>query len=1419
MDFDSATTLLFFWILADLGVGVPLLKRSAKAVEQSDWNRALRLHRWAHSPALAWSRAAVLAMGRGAHRDLARGSLLLQAGRLDEAERSLRDAIRPSRNVETCRTAGFLLELVLLERGDVEAALEEVNRQALAEPDDPACRARRVQHHAESGNWEAAERELPLLSSHPAHFDEGEARIALLRGQWSRALEAARRSRLSATQTDGLHAPGSARAAHEAGEPELASDWLRAARGDEVARLPKSYVHAVAAAVAAGRGDGALARAEIAQSLASVGRGFESAAARTLRQRLLIGALLDIPDPHGSNRIPSRMGAGRIRDAMLGLDDSRGSRLHSGSHLPRRGAAGSGFSQDRSGAPATRSRGVFWHLLGAERAPMRRAAWTMLLSAASLLPGSRAAAQSVLPAVVVAEPCAEVQPSGSYCQYFQSTGAETILFAPIGAAPTAEIWVTDGTPAGTRAVPHSQVFAAFGSAATHSGEVLFIADDFSCGWSLWATDGTAAGTRLVKDLVPGPTGSFAMKYAQMGGITYFKTQDGPRQDTGELWRTDGTTAGTYSLARCGFGLDIGALDASVVFSCGAYPDDVSDPWVSDGTAAGTMLLRDIHPSGGIGATGFIRLGDKLLFTSGDDVSGKEPWVTDGTAAGTVLLRDVNPGYSSSMWYPDTFAVDGARAFFAADDGVAGSEIWLTDGTAAGTSLVADIQPGPAGSAPDSLCTWSGRAYFVASDGVSGRELWSSDGTAAGTSLVADIMPGADGSFPTGLVATPWGVAFAANDGSTGVEPWISDGTPAGTRRLADIEPGAGGSSPAYLQMAGGRLHFTATTPGIGNEPWVSDGTPGGTLLLANLAPDGTTSAPRGLVVAGDDVHFLANDCGAAGAEPWMSDGTSAGTRLAADIAPGSDSRYVQPVGVVNGRIFGGTLSSPPELWSYDAAGGDPQRLAAIDFGFDSELPSFAITPSGMLFACEDPDLGNEPCVTDGTTAGTRVLMDIEPGARSSRPYEFASTGSSAVFAAGDFRDSTVRLFSTDLTEAGTVVLDPAPSPVPRFPGIWGDGRTTPFVGSEAATGTEPWITDGTQAGTRILADLNPGIGSTVLASASPFRGGYLLVADAGAGLEPYFTDGTPAGMVSLGDILPGPQGSFAMDMFGLYSFAMIDPGSFALFAASDGVLGQELWRTDGTPAGTRLVKDIFPGELGSAPREFMVLAPGLALFTANDGIEGREIWISDGTEAGTRLWARIAPGRGHGYPTDLVRLGNRILFIGDPGGGVELMTVAIPPEAGNCADGDDDDFDARVDCDDPDCFSDASCAGLDFDGDGAANATDCAPEDPSAFSVPSEIADLEIHRSPSGGGGVELSWPDPSVAAGSGTTVSVATADLEDLRASSWTCLATGSSAPLQDDRAGTWFYVARATNACGPVAPAGWGTNSDGVARDVSCP
>ncbi len=90
--------------------------------------------------------------------------------------------------------------------------------------------------------------------------------------------------------------------------------------------------------------------------------------------------------------------------------------------------------------------------------------------------------------------------------------------------------------------------------------------------------------------------------------------------------------------------------------------------------------------------------------------------------------------------------------------------------------------------------------------------------------------------------------------------------------------------------------------------------------------------------------------------------------------------------------------------------------------------------------------------------------------------------------------------------------------------------------------------------------------------------------------------------------------------------------------------GNELWRTDGTPAGTILVKDIRPGAADSSIGAFANLN-GTLFFTANDGVHGRELWKSDGTELGTTLVKDLPTGTEHASVRGMTAAGNYVYYI------------------------------------------------------------------------------------------------------------------------------------------------------------------------------
>lgn len=176
-----------------------------------------------------------------------------------------------------------------------------------------------------------------------------------------------------------------------------------------------------------------------------------------------------------------------------------------------------------------------------------------------------------------------------------------------------------------------------------------------------------------------------------------------------------------------------------------------------------------------------------------------------------------------------------------------------------------------------------------------------------------------------------------------------------------------------------------------------------------------------------------------------------------------------------------------------------------------------------------------------------------------------------------------------------------------------------FAADDGARGAELWKYD-PATGAAFVKDIRPGRAGSAVRMMGHVGGRLIFAADDGiTGRELWASDGTDAGTVPLKDVFPGPTGGIASDTpaveLGRRSLAIGDTLFFA--AAAGPTTGTELWKTDGTPQGTVLVKDIAPATLeGSRPRN-MVELNGVLLFQADAGQDGRSLWRSDGTDAGT----------------------------------------------------------------------------------------------------------------------------------------------------------------------------------------------------------
>ncbi|HSF41173.1 MAG TPA: ELWxxDGT repeat protein [Thermoanaerobaculia bacterium] len=436
-------------------------------------------------------------------------------------------------------------------------------------------------------------------------------------------------------------------------------------------------------------------------------------------------------------------------------------------------------------------------------------------------------------------------------------------------------------------------------------------------------------------------------------------------------------------------------------------------------------------------------------------------------------------------------------------------------------------------------------YFAASDPFHGEELWRTDGTADGTERVADLCPGPCGSSPYGITALAGRLFFSADDGATGRELWVSDGTRAGTRRTRDVCPGSCGAVPARnetfsLAELSGEVFFAADDGISGRELWKTDGTRAGTVQVADIQPGTGTSNPGPLTSFAGAILFPANGPGLVGRELWTSDGTREGTRLFKDISQGFYGSSPVPVGVTGTHLLlkANFSALRQRLWTLNLAG----SLQAI-------VPCYNVACGAVTVA-----LFKDFVILGASEAGSSVLWRVDLPSRNA---------------------TRLRTFPGPLEQA----------PPRNFAVI--ANRVVLFAASDSGSGEELWATDGTPEGTRQVADLQPGPGSS-----------------------------SPSGLTVLGDR--------------------------AVFAATTDATGRELWTSDGTPGGTRLLKDVAP-EGSSSPAGFAHLG-GKLLFTASSAEAGAELWQTDGTEAGTGLLEDLAVDPGSSAPVGLTAWNGYLYF-------------------------------------------------------------------------------------------------------------------------------------------------------------------------------
>jgi trimeric autotransporter adhesin len=295
-------------------------------------------------------------------------------------------------------------------------------------------------------------------------------------------------------------------------------------------------------------------------------------------------------------------------------------------------------------------------------------------------------------------------------------------------------------------------------------------------------------------------------------------------------------------------------------------------------------------------------------------------------------------------------------------------------------------------------------------------------------------------------------------------------------------------------------------------------------------------------------------------------------------------------------------------------------------------------------------------VTFGHLFGQNTLLkDPNVGTESSNPHGQIDVNGTIYFFTND-KTGKKYVTKSDGTNAGTNIAK-----TPELPST----RTGPYfnenTGSKlfkfnnsvvftAASGDniydgEPWISNGTEAGTFQIKDINIGINTSSPEHYTQFGSKFLFTVGNNYS-EPWISDGTEAGTMLLKEIHPY-EGSKITE------FVPFQGKMY--FWADDGVHGLELWSTDGTEFGTNMVADFNPGPSGSATVNTPIIVTSNRLFfKITTDLEGSEIGSCDGT---SMFIHPVLPGVASSNPTQLTLLSfvfGSINFIANDGANNKL---------------------------------------------------------------------------------------------------------------------------------------------------------------------
>lgn len=371
-----------------------------------------------------------------------------------------------------------------------------------------------------------------------------------------------------------------------------------------------------------------------------------------------------------------------------------------------------------------------------------------------------------------------------------------------------------------------------------------------------------------------------------------------------------------------------------------------------------------------------------------------------------------------------------------------------------------------------------------------------------------------------------------------------------------------------------------------------------------------------------------------------------GFEFVADIRTPDGGSMPQHLTVYDGKLYFNAYDDNhgQELWVTDGTGGGTQLLKDINKGPGSGNPNYLTVMNHVLyFSANDPETGGQLWKTNGTSAGTEAVVGMDV---CMSLYYLTAYNNRLYFCAFDTKHGN-ELWVSDGTAGGTRMVKDINSRTDNGNGRTDDGNPSRFVvynnllyfaANDGVNGNELWVTDGTEAGTQMVKDINPGIGSSALIFPTVFGDKMYFRADDGThGNEMWVTNGTESGTQLFMEFSTGGNSGAPQDL--------VVMNNKMFFGATDSN-GYGFWVTDGTVDGTVLLKQVWLFFFGDDKRHNTVFN-GKVYFQADDGHHGNELWSSDGTLDGTQLVKDIYPGSYSGCNLSYSAVyNNRLYFIG-----------------------------------------------------------------------------------------------------------------------------------------------------------------------------